>query len=262
MIVTLKRQRVRTLDQVRAFLDGSEAVDFAGTDREGVYALVRGTLVRLNYHRLGEPDKGLVKRYLGKVMGLSRGQLTRLIGQHRAIGWRADRRARAPVPRSYTRLDIGLLGEVDAHLGQWPGAAWRKVLRRPWEVFGDARFERLVMLSYGHLYNLRTVWARIRPTAVSIGVGRCPDPRGQPGFLRMDTVDQGDLDRVNEVYNLNLVDEVTWLQHVGTVASISEGFLIPVLEALIETFVFDVHGLPGRQGSTLGVKSFRRRKRP
>ena len=94
--MTLKTQRVRTLDQVRAFLDGSESVDFADTDREGVYALVRGTLVRLNHHRLGKPDKGLVKRYLGKVTGLSRPQLTRLIGQHRAIGRIANRRARAP----------------------------------------------------------------------------------------------------------------------------------------------------------------------
>ena len=49
--------------------------------REGVYVLVRRTLVQLEYHhRLSKPDKGLVKRYLEKVTGLSRSQLTRLIG--------------------------------------------------------------------------------------------------------------------------------------------------------------------------------------
>lgn len=102
VIVTLQTQRVRTLEQVRAFLEGSEAVDFAGGDREGVYALVRRTLVKLGYHRLGKADKGLVKRYLGKVTGLSRAQLTRLIARRRETGRVEDRRrarGRSPAAR-------------------------------------------------------------------------------------------------------------------------------------------------------------------
>ena len=73
MIVTLQTERVRTLDQVRAFVEGSEAVDFAGAERESVYEFVRRALVRLDYERLGKSDKGLVRRYLAKVTGLSRG---------------------------------------------------------------------------------------------------------------------------------------------------------------------------------------------
>ncbi len=96
MIVTLQTQRVQTLEQVRAFVEGSEAVDFVGGDRAGVYALVRRTLVKLDYHRLGKADKGLVKRYLAKVTGLSRAQLTRLIGQHRRTGRIEDRRGGSP----------------------------------------------------------------------------------------------------------------------------------------------------------------------
>ena len=49
MIVTLQTERVRTLDQVRAFVEGSEAVDFTGADRESVYEFVRRALVRLDY---------------------------------------------------------------------------------------------------------------------------------------------------------------------------------------------------------------------
>ena len=52
---------------MRAFVEGSEAVDFAGTDRESVYEFVRRALVRLGYERLGKSDKGLVRRYLAKV---------------------------------------------------------------------------------------------------------------------------------------------------------------------------------------------------
>ena len=252
MIVRLQTQRVRTLEQVRAFVEG---------DRAGVYALVRRTRVKLRYHRLGKSDKGLVRRYLGKVKGFSRAQLTRLIGQHRKTGRVEDRRTRAPaVPfqRRYTRSDIRLLAEVDALRGQMSGAATHKVLRRQWQVFGDARFERLSELSNGHLYNLRKsrtyrnrrrVWTRTRPTAVSIGVHQRPDPQGQPGFLRVDTVHQGDLDGVKGVYHINLMDEVTQWQHVGTEAAISEAFLIPELESLIETFAFEVQGFHADNGS-------------
>ena len=95
MIVTLQTERVQTLEQVRAFVEGSEAVDprtrfrghklsrgraFTGAGRESVYEFVRRALVRLGYERLGKWDKGLVRRYLAKVTGLSRAQLTRLIG--------------------------------------------------------------------------------------------------------------------------------------------------------------------------------------
>ena len=68
-------------EQVRAFVEGSEAVDFASGDRAGVYTVVRRTLV---------------KRYLAKVTGLSRAQLTRLIGQHRRTGRVEDWRGVAP----------------------------------------------------------------------------------------------------------------------------------------------------------------------
>ena len=259
--MTLQTQRVQTLEQVRAFVEGSEAVDFASGDRAGVYTLVRRTLVKLDYPRLGKPDRGLVKRYLAKVTGLSRAQLTRLIGQHRRTGRIEDRRGgppRRPFERRYTPADIRLLAHVDAELGQMSGAATRALLRRQWRVFADARFERLAGLSNGHLYNLRRsrtyrnvrqVWDRTRPTAVAIGVRRQPEPRGRPGFVRVDTVHQGDLDGVKGVYHINVVDEVTQWQHVGTVAAISERFLIPVLKALIEAFPFQIDGFHADNGS-------------
>ena len=134
MIVTLQTERVRTLEQVRAFVEGSEAVDprtrfrghklsrgraFAGADRESVYEFVRRALVRLGYERLGKSDKGLVKRYLAKVTGLSRAQLTRLIGQHRETGRIEDRRR--------WRSDVPLRAAL--HAGRQSGH-WRRWTRR------------------------------------------------------------------------------------------------------------------------------------
>jgi len=39
-------------------------------------------------------------------------------------------------------------------------------------------------------------------------------PNGQPGFIRIDTVHQGDQDKVIGVYHINAVDEVTQFEVV------------------------------------------------
>ena len=64
MIVTLRTERIRTLEQVRAFLDGSGPADFDLDDRDSAYLFVRRLLERLRHHGLGKPDRGLVKAYL------------------------------------------------------------------------------------------------------------------------------------------------------------------------------------------------------
>ena len=132
------------------------------------------------------------------------------------------------------------------------------MLRRAWEVFGDRRFERLAYLCSAHLYNLRrsktyrakrTVWQHTKPTATRIGVRDRPRPDGRPGFVRVDTVHQGDRDGKKGLYAINLVDEVTQFEHIGAVARLSEAFLIPVLEALPVTLPFSVLGFHADNGS-------------
>ena len=108
MIVTLRTQRLRTLEQVRGFLDGNEPADFELADRTSAYAFVRRTLVRFEYHGLGRPDKGLVKRFIEKVTGFSRAQVTRLVRQHRRTGSIRDHRRKPPAnafQRRYTPRD-------------------------------------------------------------------------------------------------------------------------------------------------------------
>ena len=198
------------------------------------------------------------------MTGLSRAQLTRLIGQHRETGRIKDRRGGAPAcpfERRYTRADIRLLAAVDAAMGQMSGPATRALMRRQYEVFGDERFERLAGLSNGHLYNLRrsvtyqrrrTVVTKTQATHNAIGQRRKPRPDGQPGYVHVDTVHQGDQDGAKAcprmslsggVYHVNMVDDVTQFQLVGTVQAISERFLLPVLEGLIEAFPFVIQGI-------------------
>ena len=86
MILKLDIERVRTIDEVRDFMTGSEPVDFHLTDRRGAYDFVTRTLRRLNYAGLSKADKGVVRRFVAKVTGLSRAQSTRLIGQYQNTG--------------------------------------------------------------------------------------------------------------------------------------------------------------------------------
>ena len=115
MIVRLDTHRLQTLDQVREFLDGSEQVDLQPQTRADAYAFVAKTVRRFDYALRGKADKGLLRRFLAKVAGLSRAQITRLLQQHRTTGEIADRRGapRRPFPRRYTNADIGLLAELD-----------------------------------------------------------------------------------------------------------------------------------------------------
>ncbi len=260
MIVKLYSQRLQTLDEVRAFLTGSAALDFKVPERQDAYRWIEDTLRQLGYKRLGKLDKGSVRDYLIKVSGFSRAQVTRLIRQFREKGRISDRRGRPAnaFATRYQGVDVALLAEVDALHGTLSGPATRKLCERAYTVFGDERFERLATISNGHLYNLRhsTDYQRrrrhvdkTRPSPVRIGERRKPFPEGRPGFLRVDSVHQGDLDGTKGLFHINLVDEVTQFQFVGTTERLSERFLLPVLDALIAAFPFIIMGVHADNGS-------------
>lgn len=113
-------------------------------------------------------------------------------------------------------------------------------------------------ISHGGLYNLRYAAAyqrqrthvdKTRPSPVSIGERRKPFPDGRPGFLRVDSVHQGDRDGIKGVYHINAVDELTQMQLIVCVERISEAFLLPALELLLERFPFEILGFHCDNGS-------------
>ena len=116
--MTLQSERVQILADVRAVIDGNDRLDYQFTDREAAYEFIRRPLVRFDYPTLSKPDKGVIGRYLAKMTGLSRAQMTRLVGQHRATGRVTDRRGGAPVrpfERRYTGADDFRAVEPEAH---------------------------------------------------------------------------------------------------------------------------------------------------
>ena len=248
-----------SLEQIRAFLDGSQGVQFAAASRQERYAWVHRILREHDYDRLGRKSKGLVRMYLAKVTGMSRAQVTRLIGEYRKGGAVKTRNyQRRRFPTRYTAEDIELLALVDEAHETLSGPATQKILYREFHDYGDPRYERLASISVAHLYNLRQSrvyrqrrvhYQKTRAVQVAIGERRRPDPQGRPGFLRVDTVHQGDWDGAKGVYHINAVDEVTQWQVVGATAQISEAWLEPVLEALLEQFPFRILGFHSDNGS-------------
>ena len=113
-------------------------------------------------------------------------------------------------------------------------------------------------ISVSHLYNLRKsqsylrrarVIQKTKPTKSSIGERRKPQPNGLPGYLRVDTVHQGDSHKEKGVYHINCVDEVTQFEAILSAEKISEAFLVPVLTALLDSFPFSILGFHSDNGS-------------
>jgi len=195
-----------SLEQIRAFLKSSEEVEFKARDRGDVYAWVCQALHQQRYRELKRRSRGLVRRYLEKLTGLSRAQITRLIAMYmegKPVQPKLYRRRR--FPQRYTQEDIVLLAATDEAHETPSGPAMRKILERAYYDFRESKYRRLAELSVAQMYRLRksrtyrqrrVAYQPTRPTQVAIGERRRPEPDGRPGYLRVDTVHQGDLNGV------------------------------------------------------------------
>ena len=248
-----------SLEQVRALVAANRVVRFDGQRREEVYDWVERTLVRHHYAGLRRPDKGVLRLYLGQMTGLSRAQVTRLITGYRATGRViATPYQRSRFPTIYTAADVKLLAYVDQAHGNLSGPATRRILEREHNQYGQAAYQTLAGISVAQLYRLRDTEAYrkcnisyqpTRPTPIPIGERRRPLPHGMPGYLRIDTVHQGDQDGRKGLYHINAVDQVTQWEIVAATPQISELWLLPVLEAILEQFPFVIRGFHSDNGS-------------
>lgn len=218
MISVLGAEKL-SLVEIEAFLAASESVRFVGCGRTEIYGWVERLLCHHEYPLQVRRSKGLLRAYVECMTGLSRAQSTRLIGGYVRVGRVAAKPSGRPrYQRHYTPADIELLAAVDEAHERLSGPATRHILKREFEVYGKAEFQRLAALSNGHLYNLRQSpryglrlrhFEKTRPTAIQIGERKKPAPNGQPGFLRIDTVHQGDGPEGKGIYHINAVDELT-----------------------------------------------------
>jgi transposase InsO family protein len=261
MVIDMNETRLNTVAQLRAFLEGTLEVKFNPIRNDAErYGFIAGVLGRFAYRQLGKPDKGVVMRYLARITEYSRAQLKRLVSRH-LKGEPLAKRYRAPgvgFARKFTVADVKLLAQTDALHNTLSGPATKCLMQRAYAVYDDTRYARLATISVAHLYNLRhqvgyqatrAHWTKTRGYAIPIGQRRAPTPDGRPGFIRIDSVHQGDQDGAKGLYHINAVDCVTQYEIVATCERLSEAFLLPVLEQILAGFPFVVLGFHADNGS-------------
>ncbi|MGH6638945.1 MAG: integrase [Polaromonas sp.] len=259
--------KLRTIAQLQEFLAATPEVNFTAAEGSGDlnrYEHISRVLKRFDYRRCSKMERGVVLAYLRRTSGYSRPQITRLVARwndNRLAAVPLTKRYCAPVTpfaRRYTADDVKLLAEMDRANEDVCGPAIAHLLRRAYTVYGDKDYERLAGLSVSHLYNLRksvgyqarrTRFTKTRPVCNPIGVRKAPRPNGRAGWVRIDSVHQGDLDGTKGVYHITCVDCVSQWQVQACVEGISETFLLPVLALVIDQFPFEVNGFHSDNGS-------------
>lgn len=248
-----------SIAQVKEFIKVGKGIEFRGASRREKYAWIEEVLLRFRYFSCRKKEKSVIKEYLMRITGYSHAQISRLIRKKKKFGKIfLSATSRHAFPRTYTSEDIARIIETDNAHNRLSGPATKRIFEREYAQFGDQRFARLKDISVSHLYNLRgtrqyqshaLTFTKTRSVNVAIGERRRPDPQGRPGFLRVDTVHQGDRDGEKGVYHINMVDEVTQWEIVGAAEKISEAYLEPLLADAIAQFPFRILGFHSDGGS-------------
>ena len=261
-MIDMNFSKLRTIGQLRQFVQGMHAVQFQPlADAATRYRHISLIMRRFGYAKLERADRSVLLRFLERTSGYSSAQLKRLVARH----LRGEvLRQRYVIPEQayaqrFTDADIAILAQVDRAFGTLSGAATTHVLWRQWHTYGDARFERLSSLSVSHLYNLRQSQpyqrqrvqhqaTRASARGQHIGQRRAPQPQGQAGFIRIDSVHQGDHDGIKGVYHINAVDSVTQWEVVVCVEHLGHSFMSRAVELMVEQFPFTLQGIHADNG--------------
>lgn len=262
MNLTMNKVHIESIEDITNILQTHQNITLANATREERYNCLRETLTVIRYPLLRKKEKGIVKTFLKQVTTYEDRQLKRLIREWKSPrGLRYKKRAPAgAAKRTYEAKDIALLIKTDILHKTPNGRSVQEILKREYATFGHGEYETIAGISTSHLYNLRNTsqqyltseairYSKTNPTTAAIGERTKPRPYGKPGYIRVDSVHQGDKDKAKGVYHINLVDEVTQWEIVMCVAGISEQFLEPALKEALTFFPFILHNFHSDNGS-------------
>ena len=259
MTINMNDSHIVSIAQIKEFLKLDNGIEFASVSKREMYGWIETVLQKFKYFSLRKKDKHLVKDYIRKMTGLSDAQTTRLIGKKKQFGKIfLSSTKKHTFEKIYTPTDTALLIKTDNLHLRMSGKATKVILKREYEIFGKKDYENISQISSSHIYNMRETRQYIshsltvkktNPVGVKIGERRKPQPEGRPGFLRVDSVHQGDLDKEKGVYHINITDEVLQWEIIGCVEKISEYYLEPLLADLLEQFPFVILNFHSDNGS-------------
>jgi len=259
MTLDMNDTQITTIDDVKEFLRQKNKIQFNCQNKAQAYAWIEDTLVKLEYIKLSKSNKGVLRTYAALMTGYSRAQTTRLISQYLRTGEvQITEYQRHSFAHTYQDCDIKLLAVTD-ELHEFPnGNAVKTTLKRLAVL--DPQYKNIAEVSVSHIYNLRkkpayqriTKWfAKTKSKHGRVGIGQRqePQPQGRPGFIRIDSVHQGDRLKTKGVYHINSIDEVTQFEFIGAVQAPTEEHMLPLLEQLINAYPFIILGFHADNGS-------------
>jgi hypothetical protein len=250
MDIFMDLKYLQNLEDLKAFVNGSRRFVLKAKTIEDKYELIEDLIHKFNYWSLGKKEKHILLMVLKIFTGYKKSQL------HHLIDIAADDKlSRKPyhrinAHRIYTGKDIELLEETDELHYRLSAAATHEILRRECELFGKSQYQNLAHISISHINNLRDrdnykakYLHHTQARQIPIGDTAKPDPNGNPGSIRIDTVSQ------NDVFHINSIDEITQWEVVVCVPRISELFLLPALKLLLNQYPFIVFNFHSDRGS-------------
>lgn len=250
-----------SLRQVEENVSIATAPTFSFESHEKAYEWISEVLDRFGYNKedSSKKEKTSIRRYIKKYTEYSRSQITRLIKEKKETSTLkyGKGKKRNRFKKIYTKKDAELLAEADNAYRRMSGDAMRKVFEDEFKMYGKKEYKNLSKISHGHFYRLRAsdpykekslTVGRTISVSRSIGIRKKPQPNGKPGYIRADTVHQGDLDGVKGVYHVNLVDEVTQWEILICVDSITEKSMAYVLHQALQFFPFAIIGFHSDNG--------------
>lgn len=260
MNTTMNTTHIKSIEEIKEFLQGTKYIEFSIVSKSDKYEFISRTLFKFRYTKLRKKDKTLIKRYLKKITGYSKHNIKKLIKQWILDGKLIVKKSnRNKFKYKYTPFDIALLAKADEAFGYPHGRLVRDSLKREYEVFNNEKYLNISQISVSHIYNIRKNnlqyisstkhYTKTNPTSVCIGERVKPINYGKPGYIRVDSVHQGDYDGIKGVYHINLVDEVTQWEVVCCVPVISNKYLIPALKNAIKQFPFKIINFHSDNGS-------------
>lgn len=254
----LNPSQFETLEQVENFLHAADSFALEhGPPAMGKAEWIRDRLLHFNYRKLLRKQQGLLRQFFMVITGFSPAQLSRHIQTYRDGKPVRKRQQRHCFPVTYTQADVELLVETDNIHKRINGAATKKIFQKEYAL-GDRRYERLRHISVSRLYDLRQHRRyceealhieKTKPVQRPIGERQKPEPLGAPGFLRVDTVHQGDFGKKKGVYHINHVDEVTQWEVVLSVEQLIEACVEPALEEAFSLVPFGIKNFHSDNGS-------------
>ena len=258
-------ENIVSIAQLKSFLKEVAQVSFSinhigNKNKQEMYDWVGTVIQKFRYFSLKKKEKKLVLDYILKITGRSRPQVKKLIKKKKKFGKiKLSVTKKNTFPVLYNTSDIARLIETDNAHGRLSGPATKKILMREYGVFNKLGYERIFHISVSHIYNIRRdsrqyksnilFISKTQAVTRNIGERRKPQPEGKPGYLRVDSVHQGDRDLEKGVYYINMVDEMTQWEIIGCVEGISEQFLSPLLKELLARFPFVILNFHSDNGS-------------